>query len=70
MQPAADNTTLTTRQVAERLGVPEYKVRSLLRRKLLPEPRRHAHFRLFTESDLPQIRQLLELQKKETPCRK
>ena len=51
---------LTVGDVARRLGVPQWCVRRLFERGILPPPLRAGLFRLIRESDLPKITAALQ----------
>ncbi len=50
---------LTLGDVAQRYGLPLWKVRRLFERRLLPEPARAGNYRVIDESDLPTVEDAL-----------
>jgi hypothetical protein len=50
---------LTTAQVAQRLGVPLWWLRSMLHRKVLAAPAKLGPTFVWTAADLPRVRQAL-----------
>jgi hypothetical protein len=51
--------TLTTGNVCRRLGVLPWQLNRTIRRGFLEEPPRLGCYRVFTESDLPRVREAL-----------
>jgi hypothetical protein len=50
---------LTTNEVARRLGVPLWWIRSVIHRGKLATPAKHGPVFLWTPADLPRVRQVL-----------
>jgi hypothetical protein len=62
MSPATcepGSAVLTTGQLAERLGVPLWWLRSMLHRKVLAPPAKLGPTFVWTAADLPRVRQAL-----------
>jgi DNA-binding transcriptional MerR regulator len=55
----SDASVYTTGDVAERYGIPEWRVRRLYERGILPEPARAGTYRLIRAEDLPGVENAL-----------
>lgn len=62
----------TTGAIARHLGIPEWRVRRVFERNLLPDPGRAGTYRLIPAADLPKVEAALRsagyLQSEEVPA--
>ncbi len=54
-----DPSILTTGVIARRLGIPEWRVRRLFERRILPDPPRIGGYRAIPAADLPIVERAL-----------